>query len=93
MATETERNAGDFRFGLGTKELHNDFVQSLYRDLEPLREWGEVPAGTTYWEVADVILDTISGYTSIAPIDATDLAQLIADALEQLQPGTDTLDE
>lgn len=86
MDTDPDSNntIGDFRFGLETGEQHARFVESLYREIEPLREMGTLPAGTTYWDIADVILDTISGYAGIAPIPATDLAILINDALEQI---------
>jgi len=84
MEMDSENTIGDFRFGLETGEQHARFMESLYREVEPLREMGVLPAGTTYWDIADVILDTIAGYTGIAPVPATDLAVLITDALEQI---------
>lgn len=84
MDPDTSNTIGDFRFGLASEEHKARFVESLYRELEPLREMGEVPAGTTYSEIADVMVDTIAGYASSGPIPATELATLLTDALEQL---------
>lgn len=83
--TDTNHTMGNFRFGLNSQEDHARFVESLYRELEPLRQWGEVPEGLTYWDIADVILDTISGYTSIDSVGATEVPTLIVDALEQIR--------
>jgi hypothetical protein len=82
---DKEQTMGDFRFGLNNQELHSRFVDSLYRELEPIKAWGEIPAGITYWDIADVIIDTISGYTTIAAIPATEIPALITDALEQIK--------
>lgn len=79
------KTIGDFRFGLDSQDKHTEFVSSLYRELESLEEWGEVPAGTTFADVADSILDTIFGYGQISSIPATELPTLIIDALEQLK--------
>lgn len=84
MSTEESNTIGDFRFGLNSPEAHARFTESLYRDLEPLKELGEVPAGLTYWDIADVFLDTIVNYAGMEAIPATELAVLISDALEQL---------
>lgn len=84
MSADKENTIGDFRFGLETPELHARFTESLYRDLEPLRELGKVPAGVTYWEIADVFMDTIANYAGMGEIPATELAVLISDAVEQL---------
>lgn len=80
-----EHTIGEFRFGLDSPESHARFTESLYRDLEPLKELGNVSPDLTYWEIADVILDTVSNYAGMGPIPATELAVLISDALEQLQ--------
>ena len=82
--SDTANNIGEFRFGLNSAEAHAEFVDSLYRDLEPLRKWGNIPEGTSYHDVADAILDTISNYAGIAPITATELSVLISDALVQV---------
>ena len=87
--SDVEKTIGDFRLGLDSIEQHNDFISSIYRELEPLKEWGELPAGTTYSTIADVILDTISGYGSIAEIPAMQLGNLIQYALEQIKDSED----
>lgn len=86
---ETEQTIGDFRFGLSSQEHQARFVESLYREIEPIREWGTVDASLTYWEVADAILDTIANYASEGPVEATELPTLINDALEQLKESAD----
>lgn len=80
-----EHTIGDFRFGLDSEESQARFTESLYRDLEPLREWGKVSPDLTYWDIADAILDTVSNYAGMGTIAATELSVLISDALEQLQ--------
>jgi len=79
------KTIGDFRFGLDSQVLQNEFLSSLYRELEPLKDWGEVPQGVTFFDIAGAILDTLSGYTQIADIPATELPDLIGDILEQLR--------
>ena len=88
---DANKTIGDFRFGLSSQEDFSEFNQSLARELEPIIEWGEVPPGTTYWDVVDAILDTVSGYAQIASIPATELPTLIYDVVTQLQPD-DALD-
>jgi hypothetical protein len=82
---DNSNTIGDFRFGLGSPEDHARFTESLYRELEPLKEWGAVNPELTFWEVADAIMDTIVNYAGMGPIEATELPTLINDALEQLQ--------
>jgi hypothetical protein len=76
---------GDFRYGLASAEAHAEYNASLYREIEDLRGWGDVPAGKTFWDLADALLDAFFGSTSIASIPASDLASVITDALEQVQ--------
>lgn len=83
--TNNNQTIGDFLFGLEDSEAHARFVESLYREMEPLNEWGDIPSGITFAEVADVILDTIANYAGMGPIPATELPTLINDALEQLR--------
>lgn len=85
MSEGNGNTIGDFRFGLKSPELHARFTESLYRELEPLKEWGTVNPELTYWDVADAIMDTIVNYAGMGPIEATELPTLINDALEQLQ--------
>lgn len=85
MADDTNNTIGDFRFGLESPEHHARFTESLYRELEPLKELGRVDSELTYWDIADSLLDTIVNYAGQEPILATDLATLISDALDQLQ--------
>ena len=86
IMTENSGNTiGDFRFGLGSPEDHARFTESLYREVEPLKEMGLVNPELTYWDIADAILDTIVNYAGMGPIEATELPTLISDALEQLQ--------
>ena len=85
MTENSSNTIGDFRFGLNSPEDHARFTESLYRELEPLRELGTVNPDLTYWEIADVIMDTIVNYSGEGPIEATELPTLISDALEQLQ--------
>lgn len=81
----TENNTiGEFMFGLHSQEDHARFTESLYRDVESIREWGSVDPRLTYYDIADVILDTIANYAGIGAIQATELPVLIKDALEQL---------
>jgi hypothetical protein len=81
----TEHTIGDFRFGLDSPESHARFTESLYRDLESIKEFGVVDPELTYWDIADAIMDTVVNYAGMGPIPATELATLISDALEQLQ--------
>lgn len=81
---EESQTIGDFRFGLDSPEAHARFTESLYRDIEPLREMGKVNPELTYWEIADAIMDTIVNYAGMGDIEATDLGTLISDAVEQL---------
>lgn len=76
---------GDFRFGLDSAETQARFTESLYRELEPLKEWEAIPEGITFHDIADVIVDTIVNYAGISSIPATELPTLILDALEQLR--------
>lgn len=80
-----ENTIGEARFGLDTPEAFARFTESLYREIEGIKEMGKVNPELTYWEIADVFLDTISGYAGMGSIPATDLPTLISDALEQLQ--------
>lgn len=81
-----ENTVGDFRFGLKSDLDHARFVESLYRETEEsIGDLGAVPAGTTYLDIANVLIDTFSGYSSMDSISATELPALISDALEQLQ--------
>lgn len=81
---EKSNTIGDFQFGLDSPERMARFTESLYRDIEPLRDLGTVPPDLTYWEIGDAILDTIANYAGMEPIQATELGTLIMDALEQL---------
>lgn len=85
MSESASNTIGDFRFGLKSPEDHARFTESLYRELEPLREWGTVHPELTYYDVADAIMDTIVNYAGTGPIEATELPTLISDALDQLQ--------
>lgn len=76
---------GEFRFGLETADDHARFTESLYRDLEPIKELGTVDPNLTYWNIADAIMDTIVNYAGMGPVPANELAILIGDAVEQLQ--------
>lgn len=80
-----DNTIGEFRFGLDSSEAHARYSESLYRELAVLDGWGEVPAGTTFASVADVIMDTIINYSGMGPIPATELPTLVLDALEQLK--------
>ena len=82
---EEDKTIGDFRFGLKSPEDMARFTESLYRDLEPLQEWGDVPEGLTYADIADAIVDTIANYATIESIPATNLPTLIQDILEQIK--------
>jgi hypothetical protein len=75
---------GDFRFGLKSEEDHARFTESLYREAESMSELGEVPAGTTFLDIANTLIDTFFGYSSMDSITATELPTLISDALEQM---------
>lgn len=86
---EKSQTIGDFQFGLGSPELMARFTESLYRDIEPLRELGAVPPDLTYWEIADAILDTIANYAGMEAIPATELGTLITDAVDQLHNSGD----
>lgn len=79
------KTIGDFRFGLDSDEKQARFVESLYRELEPLKDMGTLPPDLTYSDIADAMLDTIANYAGEGPIPATELATLITDALEQLE--------
>ena len=79
---DVNNTIGTFRFGLTSAENQNEFTNSLYRELEPLKEWGVIPEGTTYWDIADSILDTLHNYAGMAEIPATELPNLINDILE-----------
>ena len=81
---EKSNTIGDFRFGLDSPEAQARFTESLYRDIEPLREMGKVNPDLTYWDIADAIMDTIVNYAGMGDIEATDLGTLITDAVEQL---------
>lgn len=84
-ADGTESNTiGEFMFGLNSQEDHVLFTSSLYREVQSIREWGNVDPRLTYYDIADVILDTIASYAGIGAIQATELPVLIKDALEQL---------
>lgn len=72
------------RLGLG-EEGQARLISAAYHSLGDLRDV-PVPHGTTLFDVADVILDTISGYASGGPVGHADLAPLVRDALEQLVP-------
>lgn len=85
MAEGSSNTIGDFRFGLKSPEDHARFTESLYRELESVKEMGTVNPELTYWDVADAIMDTIVNYAGMGPIEATALPVLINDALEQLQ--------
>jgi len=84
MSEDQGKTIGDFRFGLDSEEKHARFTESLYREVESVREMGTVDPTLTYWDVADAMLDTISNYAGMGPIPATELVALIKDALEQL---------
>lgn len=81
---DKSQTIGDFQFGLDSPETMARFTESLYRDIEPLRDLGTVPPDLTYWEIGDAILDTIANYAGMEAIPATELGTLIMDALEQL---------
>lgn len=85
MSEGTSNTIGDFRFGLKSPEDHARFTESLYRELESVRELGIINPELTYWDVADAIMDTIVNYAGMGPIEASELPTLISDALEQLQ--------
>lgn len=85
-----QNTIGDFRFGLDSPETMARFTESLYRDIEPLRELGAVDPELTYWEIADAILDTIANYAGMGEIPATELGTLITDAVEQLDSSSRT---
>ena len=80
------KTIGDALFGLDSSETHARFGESLYRDVEDLRELGTVDPSLTYWDIADAILDTIINYAGMGPIPATELSTLVRDAVEQLAP-------
>lgn len=82
---EDENTIGDYRFGLPSEEAHVDYAESLYREIEELKELGELPPGTTFYDVADVILDTVINYSALGPILPSDLANLVKDSVEQLE--------
>lgn len=76
---------GDFRFGLESPEHQARFTESIYRELAPLKEWGALPEGLTFSDIADAIVDTISNIAGMGPIPATELPEVILTALEQLR--------
>lgn len=82
---DDENTIGEYRFGLGSEEDHARYAESLYRSIDELKELGELPAGTTFYDVADAILDTVINYSALGPILATDLADLVKDSVEQLE--------
>lgn len=82
---DKENTIGEFRFGLASAEDHARYSESLYRSLDGLKELGELPVGTTFHSVADAILDTVINYSSLGPILATELSDLVRDAVEQLE--------
>ena len=90
MAADCQNTIGDFRFGLNSTEDHARFTESLYRELEPLKELGKVDPDLSYWDIADAIMDTIVNYAGMGPIEATELATLISDAVVQLQGDENT---
>jgi hypothetical protein len=83
--TDDENTIGEYRFGLASEEAHARYAESLYRSLDDLRNLGELPPGTTYYDVADAILDTVINYSALGPILATELSDLVRDAVEQLE--------
>lgn len=84
MTAETRNTIGDFRFGLDSPEAQARFTESLYREMESIKEMGNVDPELTYWDIADAILDTVVNYAGMGEIPATELVTLISDALEQL---------
>lgn len=82
---EDENTIGDYRFGLASEEAYGDYAESLYREIEELKDLGELPPGTTFYDVADVILDTVINYSALGPILPSDLANLVKDSVEQLE--------
>lgn len=82
---DDENTIGEYRFGLASEEDHARYAESLYRSIDELKELGELPSGTTFYDVADAILDTVINYSALGPILATDLADLVKDSVEQLE--------
>lgn len=77
------RTMADEFFGL-TAEEHAEMGEHLYKEIEELREWGEIPPGTAYYDVADAFLDTILGVTGgMGDILPEDVPDLIKTALDQ----------
>lgn len=82
--SEVTNTIGEFRFGLKSAEDLAEFTASLYREMETIRELGTIPKGTTYYDIADVILDTICNYAGMGEITASELPIIIRDALDQI---------
>lgn len=76
---------GDFLFGLESPEHQARFVDSIYRELAPLKEWGALPEGLTFYDIADVIVDTIGNLAGMGPIPAMELPEVVMTALGQLR--------
>lgn len=89
MSEDAGKTIGDFRFGLDSEERLARFTESLYREMESVRELGVVDPALTYWEIADAMLDTIANYAGMGQVPATELVTLVKDALDQLAASGD----